>query len=339
MAIANEGFHVKLSQARYLRRRQQALQSALSVAVFVFSLVSLVSVSAGNPVTCRDRNTFVAVSLASESSSIEFQCPQGSAFFPNISSPAFCTTSVCSATTGLEQSFITLAEVKRTSSADLQRKTTDSKAVSIALKEPQEYSRTLYFLCKKSTEDVSPSTLSAEESQKETTCTLQVSAWGSKNVEVPSENVTFSCGDSMTLSPANFEKAFQGTNCSTEDDLNSLGLPNAALVEGDSATSDRPAYTFSVSSLPQPNPVSICYKCTKGSVNLREVSNECTVRIRVPAAQSDQPGEEEHADGETDGTQTSTEQTSTSGAEILDLRAAVSALYFSCLIGVAAAFA
>ncbi|CBZ54868.1 SRS domain-containing protein [Neospora caninum Liverpool] len=328
---------MKLSQARYLRRRQQALQSALSVAVFVFSLVSLVSVSAGNPVTCTSGDGFVAAILKSQSNSFVFQCPEDSTFFPEIGTKKFCTTSSCSTTADLDKSFMTLQPTKPTLSASLDPQINNPSQTTITLTAPQANSSTLYFLCKKSTGDGLTSTIGAEqESQRETTCTLQVSAWGSNTVAVtPGRD----CGDSMTLSPANFEKAFQGTNCSTEDDLNSLGLPNAALVEGDSATSDRPAYTFSVSSLPQPNPVSICYKCTKGSVNLREVSNECTVRIRVPAAQSDQPGEEEHADGETDGTQTSTEQTSTSGAEILDLRAAVSALYFSCLIGVAAAFA
>nr|CEL77162.1 TPA: SRS domain containing protein, putative [Toxoplasma gondii VEG] len=361
MQMAARSLHVKHSICSWphcFRWQQQALLSVISGAVVVSSLVAVVCAAAQIPLTCNDNSRFLTKSLKTKGESIAFQCPEGLTFVPNVAEQESCADSTCNKKRKLLTDFITLEPTQHTLSAAVQQQSSTAPKVTITLKDPEEESSTLYFLCKKLAEDKRLFKFRAAQGPEEqTTCTLQVSAWGkkqtaassehqcttSKNVNVTldsqKQDVTFSCGD-MTLSPANFENALEGEACDTENDLTSLGLPDASLVEGSSGTENKPAYTFNVSSLPAGNPTSICYKCKKRTQGPQQRTEDCTVRIKVKAEKPPhaQPEGDDSEDGATDGTQTSTEQTSTSGVEIRNVSAIVSVPSLVCLAAGAASF-
>ncbi|KEP62647.1 UNVERIFIED_CONTAM: SAG-related sequence SRS48Q [Hammondia hammondi] len=339
--------------------QRQALLSIMSVAVVVSSLVVVVRCAAAeSPLTCKDNSGFLSKSLKNKGESIVFQCPEGLTFVPDVAKQESCEDSACSKKMTLSKEFMTLEPKQQNALyAGVPARTSKASQVTITLHKTEEKSRTLYFLCQTPADNQKVPKNGVDRLPKQpTTCTLQVSVWGSIAFVVPQnqkcatsvgidatvnskkQDATFSCGDDTTLTPANFDTAFGGPKCDTEYALTSLGLPKASLVEGNSGTGNKPAYKFSVASLPLQKSVSMCYKCTADAGKALLKSDICTVRVNVEAAQQP-PGEaDKNDDGQTGGTQSSTEQTTTSAAATLDFRVTLFILKFFYLAGAFDAF-
>ncbi|KFH08358.1 SAG-related sequence SRS20A [Toxoplasma gondii VAND] len=148
-----------------------------------------------------------------------------------------------------------------------------------------------------------------QEAEKEKTCIVQTSVWGppikgSKEYPTPDackngtlslevnpskKSVTFACGDNETLSPELFDMVFSTKECTTSSTL-AEHLSGASLVQHartNAADDKKPAYTFSVTSLPTEEKT-LCYQCTKKNAQMKgEAQNTCKVLIKVAKQETD----------------------------------------------------
>ncbi|KFG57184.1 SAG-related sequence protein SRS48Q [Toxoplasma gondii RUB] len=261
------------------------------------------------------KQSVVSLKLKDKDTPIKFACPKDYDVFPAITGEThqFCRDSLCERTAPLAPAFSIQAEPPTTETEDnhtgksSEGKEKLSTVYTLTMKEQDATSSTLYFQCRKQTtenqspgderDDSKPGKLHNNLIQ----CAFQVAAYGSKaaaeapekeheckldtelsaTLNTSSTSFTFRCPKDSRLLPVNFDKAYEGSECTKKRFLTRLGL-NASLLEGKSVTSQvetvaaqaseeaSPAYTFSVSEFPEKD-VHVCYYCVKGSLKKQEI--------------------------------------------------------------------
>ncbi|KYF42761.1 SAG-related sequence protein SRS48Q, partial [Toxoplasma gondii ARI] len=202
-----------------------------------------------------------------------------------------------------------------------------STVYTLTMKQQDATSSTLYFQCRKTKSDDKktnsddPSVADEQDESKPgklhndlIQCAFQVAAYGSKaaaetpqkeheceldtelsaTLNTSSTSFTFRCPKESRLLPVNFDKAYEGSECTKKRFLSRLGL-NASLLEGKSVTSQvetvaaqvseetSPAYTFSVSEFPEKD-VHVCYYCVKDNIKKEDIDSRdevCRALIEV----------------------------------------------------------
>ncbi|KAF4639933.1 SAG-related sequence protein SRS48Q [Toxoplasma gondii] len=274
------------------------------------------------------KQSVVSLKLKETNKPIKFACPKDYDVFPAITGEPhqFCRDSLCEQEAPLAPAFSIEKGAPTTGTEDNpNRKESEaeeelSTVYTLTMKEQVATSSTLYFQCRKKTPGnqsvgVEPDVSKPGKLHNDLIrCAFQVSAYGSKAAAETSENeheceldtelsatlntsstsFTFRCPKDSRLLPVNFDKAYEGRECTKKRFLNRLGL-HASLLEGKSVTSQvetvaaqvseepSPAYTFSVSEFPEKD-VQVCYYCVKDDVKKQEIDTReevCKALIEV----------------------------------------------------------
>ncbi|EPR56867.1 SAG-related sequence protein SRS48Q [Toxoplasma gondii GT1] len=280
------------------------------------------------------KQSVVSLKLKDKETPIKFACPEDYDVFPAITGEPyeFCRDSLCEQKAPLAPAF-SIQESEAETQTDeernynlLEENQGLSTVYKLTMKEQVAASSTLYFQCRKTKSDeksnADDSTVADEEDESKPGklhndlihCAFQVAAYGSKaaaetlqkehecklNTELSatlntsSTSFTFRCPKDSRLLPVNFDKAYEGRECTKKRFLNRLGL-NASLLEGKSVTSQvetvaaeaseetSPAYTFSVSEFPEKD-VHVCYYCVDSKAKKEQINTRdkvCKALIEV----------------------------------------------------------
>ncbi|EPR56806.1 SAG-related sequence protein SRS48Q [Toxoplasma gondii GT1] len=267
------------------------------------------------------KQSVVSLKLKDTKTPIKFACPKDYDVFPaiKVEPQQFCRDSLCEHEAPLAPAFIIKKDDPTTDTEnDRNRKGSEGKeelstVYTITMAQQVTTSSTLYFQCRKTNADDPPVDDELEESKPGKLhndlihCAFQVAAYGSKAAAETSEkehectlntelsatlntgstSFTFRCPKDSRLLPVNFDKAYEGRECTKKRFLNRLGL-NASLLEGKSVTSQvetvaaeasaetSPAYTFSVSEFPEKD-VHVCYYCVDSKAKKEQINTRAEV--------------------------------------------------------------
>ncbi|EPR56868.1 SAG-related sequence SRS48K [Toxoplasma gondii GT1] len=302
---------------------RSAVRAAVVIGLFCLSTGMAEDDKKDDVFTCSTvkKQSVVSLKLKDKETPIKFACPEDYDVFPAITGEPyeFCRDSLCEQKAPLAPAFSIEKVAATTETEDNESgkgsegKQELSTVYKLTMNEQVATSSTLYFQCRKKTEGNQAEGVERDASKPgklhndSIQCAFQVAAYGSKaaaetlqkehecklNTELSatlntsSTSFTFRCPKDSRLLPVNFDKAYEGRECTKKRFLNRLGL-NASLLEGKSVTSQvetvaaqvseetSPAYTFSVSEFPETD-VHVCYYCVDGKLKKEEINTRAEV--------------------------------------------------------------
>ncbi|PFH36975.1 cAMP-dependent protein kinase [Besnoitia besnoiti] len=283
------------------------------VLVVPIALLSLLCVRGSTqPHQCDSDTHFLHLRLTPQKSSLTFKCaqPRPKLRPDDPEQNRACRDSRCTDFVSLSDAFVTISDAAEEAGEG---------AYKLELKnQVNPKPQTIYFNCAADTAGAGvgvPGLFRGMELENSGICIIQVALWGeTKEPEVVSECkeegaevshtaeikketdvAAFTCGDNGTLSPANFEEAFDGS-CGDEPGELKKHLETGTLAESP-YQEGKPMYTLSLTQLPE-SPAKVCYKCTYPPKPLRspplDAGKTCTVKVNVaPREEVEAPDVEE----------------------------------------------